>query len=72
MNTRTQAAELLSMLATQPDSWPWLTTDAPGNWSPDARRMANDVLSEIIDAKANPAWRAVYAEASARLRSAES
>lgn len=70
MNTRQQAAELLQMLTGQPSEWPWLVDSAPGNWSSDARQMAKTVLDEVIDAKANPAWRAVYAGAAARLRTA--
>lgn len=69
MSTRDQAAELLQMLAGQPGDWPWLVETAPGEWTAEARKTAQVALDDVIESKANPAWRAVYAEAAARIRS---
>lgn len=68
MSTRKQAADLLACLASQPETWPWFIDDAPGRWSPWARRMAKSAWDEVCEAYPNLIWREIYAESEAQLR----
>lgn len=65
---RTEAADLLACLASQPKRWRWETMTIPGGWSRGARNLARRKVAPLAPAQPRR-WRDMYAEAEARLRS---
>lgn len=66
---RERVAEMLSMLACQPDGWPWVVEYIPG-FSSRRREIADKAVAAAADGDCYwaPRWREVYAEAEAMIR----
>lgn len=69
---RAEAIDLLACLASQPSFWRWSSSDLPGAWSGSARRRASAEVALLGGELVRDLdWRELYAEAEARLRSAQ-
>lgn len=68
MSARKEAAALLAILASQPESWPWFIDDCPWPCSDKARKLAERAWDAAADCAPVEPWRAIYAEAECLLR----